>query len=537
MTHVGTVLVVDDDPQALAMLTGILEEHGYLVQPADSGKLALLSVAAQAPDLVLLDVKMPGMDGFEVCRRIKSMETGHRIPVMFVSGSRNTEEWVQGLSLGAVDFLSKPFQREEMLARVRTHVELGRLQMNLESVIAQRTAELRNAVEQLQLEIADRRRAEQSLRESEHRFRLIANAAPVIIWNSDTNNQTIFCNEYAATFCGRPMEELLGGAWTELVHPDDRDLQRRAAVQAIQSRCGFQVEYRLRRADGEYRWMLDRGTPRFLHNGELAGYIGVVLDLSDVKVSHERAMREKNLENLRVLSAGIAHDFNTLVGAIFGEVDLALADMAPDAPGRGSVERIDAVAKRAAEIVRLLMAYVGDQSNGERLELVDLTALVQEIVPHLKSPILKKSEIRTRLERRLPSIRANVMQMRLVVLNLIINAMEALQGEKGVVTVGTAAVEISADSADESSPAGPYVKLEVSDTGHGMAESVQNRIFDPYYTTKSMGRGLGLAAVQGIIRSHRGSITACSVPGRGTTFDVLLPAAVLTQVETTPESE
>src|ERR1051326_3112254 len=148
MSDGGTVLVVVDDPQALALLTGVLEEHGYLVQPADSGKLALLSVAAQAPDLVLLDVKMPGLDGFEVCRRIKATEVGRGIPVMFISASRDKEEGVQGLSLGAVDFISKPFQREELLARVRTHVKLGRLQMKLESVIAQRTAELRNAIEQ-----------------------------------------------------------------------------------------------------------------------------------------------------------------------------------------------------------------------------------------------------------------------------------------------------------------------------------------------------------------------------------------------------
>src|SRR5690242_11358795 len=170
MSDGGTVLVVDDDPQALALLTGLLEEHGYAVQPADSGKLALLSVAAQAPDLVLLDVKMPGMDGFEVCRKLKETEASRWVPVMFVSSSRDNDEWVQGLSLGAVDFVSKPFRREELLARVRTHVELGRLQMRLENAVAQRTTELRNAIEQLQLEITDRHAAEQALRESENRF-------------------------------------------------------------------------------------------------------------------------------------------------------------------------------------------------------------------------------------------------------------------------------------------------------------------------------------------------------------------------------
>src|SRR3954464_601440 len=143
----GTILVVDDDSQALALLVGVLEKEGYEVQPADSGKLALVSVAAQPPDMVLLDLRMPGMDGFEVCRRLKETENGRRVPVVFISSSRDRESWVEGFSLGAVDFVSKPFQREELLARVRTHVELGRLQAKLEALVAQRTAELRFAVE------------------------------------------------------------------------------------------------------------------------------------------------------------------------------------------------------------------------------------------------------------------------------------------------------------------------------------------------------------------------------------------------------
>src|SRR5690349_7812022 len=115
----GTVLAVDDDPDALALLIGVLEEEGYQVQPADSGRLALISVASQPPELILLDVRMPGTDWFEVCRRIKETEQGRRIPIIFISATREMDEWMEGLALGAVDFLSKPFRREELLARVR----------------------------------------------------------------------------------------------------------------------------------------------------------------------------------------------------------------------------------------------------------------------------------------------------------------------------------------------------------------------------------------------------------------------------------
>src|SRR4051794_21842526 len=135
----GTVLVVDDDPEALELLVTVLEREGYQVQPADTGRLALVSFAANPPDLVLLDLRMPAMDGFEVCRKLKANESSRRIPVIFVSGSGNRAEWAEGLSLGAVDFVSKPFQREELLARVKTHLELGRFRTNLESLVVQRT--------------------------------------------------------------------------------------------------------------------------------------------------------------------------------------------------------------------------------------------------------------------------------------------------------------------------------------------------------------------------------------------------------------
>jgi PAS domain S-box-containing protein len=529
----GRILAVDDDPEALGLLMGVLEEQGYRVQPADSGKLALVSVAAHPPELILLDVRMPGMDGFEICRRIRETEAGRRIPLMFISASVQKEEWAEGLALGAVDFISKPFHREELLARVRTHMELGRLQVQLETRVAQRTAELHRAVEQLRIEVAERRRSELAARESEARFRIIANAAPVIIWTSDRDNRVDFRNEYAQLFTGCSHEELADHRWAEVVHAEDREGQQLTYSQAMPARCRFQLEYRVRRADGEYRWMLDMGTPRFLPNGEFAGYVGIVTDLTDIKRSQERAFTAQNLENLRVLSAGIAHDFNTLIGAIFGEADLALSDMTPDAPSRGSVERIIGVAKRAADIVRLLIAYAGDRSDTAGPELIDLNSVVQEIVPHLKVRTLRQIEIRTSLADRLPAVLAKPLQIRQVVLNLVLNGVESLDGQKGLITVTTSPVQIGEGLHEgcENLPDGSYVMLSISDTGCGMSEKVQARIFDPYYSTKGLGRGLGLAAVHGIVRSCGGGISARSVPGGGSTLEVLLPNASQTPTD------
>jgi signal transduction histidine kinase len=202
--------------------------------------------------------------------------------------------------------------------------------------------------------------------------------------------------------------------------------------------------------------------------------------------------------------------------------------MSSDAPGRDSLERIVGVAKRAAAVVRLLLAYAGNGSDTAEPELIDVSSVVQEIVPHLKASLIQRAEIRTNLDSRLPSVWARVLQTRQVVLNLIVNAAEALDGKHGLVTVSTSRVHICGDQRNgipSEVPDGSYVKLEVSDTGSGMSEVVRARVFDPYYSTKFLGRGLGLAAVQGIIRSNHGVITARSTPGEGSTFEVLWPVS------------
>ena len=169
MTGGGTILVVDDTSESLRLLTDILTAEGYRVRPADSGELALAAVAAETPDLILLDIRMPGIDGFEVFRRLRAEETTRDIPVMFISASTDVDDRVAGLRLGAVDFVTKPIRRDELLARVQTHLELHRLREGL----GRHAAELQLANESLEAEATERRRAEAALRESEARFRLL----------------------------------------------------------------------------------------------------------------------------------------------------------------------------------------------------------------------------------------------------------------------------------------------------------------------------------------------------------------------------
>jgi PAS domain S-box-containing protein len=522
----GNVLIVDDDSESLGLLASILAEAGYRVRPADSGKLALTSVEVEPPDLILLDIRMPGMDGFDVCRQLKACNKCREIPVMFISASTDTEERVGGLALGAVDFVSKPFQRDELLARVRTHLELARLRAHLERQVAERTAELLATVEQLQLEIAERARAERSLRESEVRFRNMADTAPVMICASGPDMLATFFNRGWLTFRGRTMEQELGKGWMEGLHPDDLVRCVAELSSSFEARRDCHIEYRLRRADGEYRSVVCSGIPRFEPGGVFTGYIGSCFDITDLKRTQEELLARQKLESLGVLAGGIAHDFNNLLSSILANSELLLADLAGRSPGHEEAEKIRSVAIRAAEIVRELMAFAGQERT--EFEPVDVSGLVAEMLRLLQVSISKRATLKVDLPERLPAVRANAAQVRQVVMNLITNASEALGEKDGVISVTLSQVQLPPSSLAGGAPALPqheYLRLEVSDTGCGMTKEIQARIFDPFFTTKFAGRGMGLAAVQGIIRAHGGAIEVVSSPRQGSRFEVLLPCA------------
>ena len=223
-----------------------------------------------------------------------------------------------------------------------------------------------------------------------------------------------------------------------------------------------------------------------------------------------------------MLAAGIAHDFNNLLGSILAETELAETELAVGSPPVQELQTIKSVAIWAGEMVRELMIYSGQ--DHAILDSVDLSLLVAEMLELLKLSISKYATLMVDLPQNLPTVRANAVQIRQVVMNLITNASEALGDQEGVISVTIAVVGQNSFSDSQADPSqGEYLRLEVRDTGCGMTEAVQSRIFDPFFTTKFAGRGLGLAAVQGIIRSHGGTIDVLGAPGQGSRFAILLP--------------
>ncbi len=381
-------------------------------------------------------------------------------------------------------------------------------------------------------DLTDRKRAEESLSISEERNRLLVdNANEGIVVLQDW--RFVFVNPRFIDITGYTREHLCSRVFTEFVHPDDRDMiSERYRKRLEGDMTPFTYEARMIGREGVIRWV-ELNSVLFSWEGNPA----VLLFLRDIgerkKAEEERRtidaqiQQTQKLESLGVLAGGIAHDFNNLLMAILGNIDLALLDMSPASPSRSNLQEAAKASQRAADLCRQMLAYSG---KGRFIsEILNLNDVVEDMKHMLEVSVSKKAMVRYHFAPGLPAIEADATQMRQIIMNLVINASDAINEKSGIISISTGAMEcdrefLAGSWLNEDLPAGTYVYIEVADTGCGMDMAMLPKIFDPFFTTKFTGRGLGLAAVLGIVRSHKGAIRLFSERGRGTTFKILFPA-------------
>jgi PAS domain S-box-containing protein len=382
-------------------------------------------------------------------------------------------------------------------------------------------------------DITERKRVEEALQRSEARWNAtIENLEAGVIIATETE-QVIYRNPAALTMHGftseqgglGPLQEMSGifELWTadgRLLTLDDWPMRRIKRGETLN-----RLELRLRRPDQGWEKIISySGALVETAIGERLMFVSA-LDLTDQRKAEQSMRESEKLESLGTLASGIAHDFNNLLGAVLAQAELAAAGLAAGANPEEELETIRQVAIRGSDIVRQLMIYAGKEADV--FEFIDISNTVREMHGLLKSAISKRAALITNLSEHLPPIKARPAQLRQVVMNLVVNASDALKDTNGEIRVTTQRVTLGPNNSGatkEGLAEGDYVQLEVSDTGSGMSNETRARIFDPFFSTKSAGRGLGLPVIHGIVRSLRGAIRVESEVGKGTTFRILLPS-------------
>jgi PAS domain S-box-containing protein len=366
-----------------------------------------------------------------------------------------------------------------------------------------------------------RKRVQRSLQETEERFRLMADSAPVMVWMSGSNARCTYFNRPWLDFTGRRLEEEVGDGWIEGVHPDDRTACLEAYGKAFDAREAFTLEYRLRRVDGAYRWVLDHGVPRFGPDRSFQGYIGSAIDVTERRVADEIARRQRDelAHALRVtamgeLAASLAHEINQPLFAIMSNAEAArrlLAAPSVDVAEVGEALRdIGEDGRRAADVIARLRAFFAKEP-AER-QPVDVNELATGLAGLVRREVEHRGISLTLAPTPgLPAVLGDPVQIQQVVLNLLLNACEAMEGDgPRILTIGT-----SKDGAGT-------VEISVGDTGAGLGTMDFAGVFEPFVTTKPGGLGMGLSISRSIIESHGGRIWLTPNPDRGITAHVAL---------------
>jgi len=508
------ILIVDDESNNRQLLEVMLANQGFRIQTAATGEEALDAVAKEPPDLILLDVMMPGMDGYEVTIRIKTNPVTENILIVMVTALDDRNAKIRGLSAGAEDFLTKPVDRTELCVRVRNLLRL--------KVCSDRQQKYtRMLEEEVGLRTAD-------LVESERLYRSTFDAAPVGIVHVGLAGQWLRVNQRLCDLLGYSRVELQSLASQELMQLEDIANDAATFRQMTESKLERHVvdERRYRLRDGSFVWARVNMSVHRDTEGHSQYFISVIEDITERRELEAQIRQASKMDAVGRLASGVAHDFNNLMSVVLSYSELLAVDLKDGDPMRSDLDEIRAAGKRAVDLTRQLLAFSRQQVL--QPQVVNLNEIVGTMEKMLRRLIGEDVELSSSGVPTAGKVLVDPGQMEQVIMNLAVNARDAMP-RGGKLTIETAEVELNESYASEhiGVKPGPHVMLAVSDTGTGMDKATQARMFEPFFTTKEAGKGtgLGLATVFGIVRQSGGTIWVDSELGRGTTFKIYFPQA------------
>lgn len=497
-------LIVEDDEALAGLLRQAFQRHGYVTSVATTGAEARRLYREHKPEIAVVDYYLPDTTGDRLLKEFK--QPGLSTVVIMITGDQNPERAVQLMQDGADDFVRKPFDPAYLIG-ICQRARRQRALLRVEELLEERTHQLQ---------------------ESERLFRTLAEtiSASVYIYRGD---RYIYANSAAEAITGYTRDELLKMKVWDPIHPDSRQLvKQRTEARQRGDPVPSRYELKLLTKTGGERWV--DVTASIIRFQDKPAVLVTAFDITERKKMEAELLKAQKLESLGLLAGGIAHDFNNFLMAILGNISLARLEA--DSPENLS-ERLMAAERaclRAKDLTQQLLIF--SKGGTPIRKLTSIAELIKESAEF----VLRGSNVRCQfsIADDLWPVEIDIGQMSQVIQNLIINADQALPNG-GTITIR--AQNVTLDEGDVPPlKAGRYVKISIEDHGIGIPREHLSKIFDPYFTTKQKGSGLGLSIVYSIIKKHDGHITVRSEPGRGTTFTIYLPASGEAPTRETPET-
>ncbi|MEH2034426.1 MAG: response regulator [Nostoc sp.] len=580
----GIILIVDDVPNNLKVLSDTLANAGFEVAIATSGEGALQQLEHAPVSLILLDVMMPGMNGFETCQHIKANPKTQNIPIIFITALTESVNKVTGFELGAIDYITKPFQQSEVLARVRTHLKLNQLSQSLET----RNTELQQLTEQLEQRVAERNQelfaSIETLKQTQQLMRLVFDTIPHLVGWKDINSVYLGCNQsFADALNLSSPDEIVGKTDYDLqTSKEESDWFVMCDRRIMESgRAEFHIIEQSRGADGQQVWLDTSKMPLRDAKGNVFGILLVTEDITKRQLAQEELKQQKqNLEEALVelqgtqvqliqsekmsalgnLVAGVAHEINNPVGFlggniqpaldyikdIFGLIDLYQQEYStPSSIIQDEIEAIDLNyiredlpklvssmregVKRIRDISTSLRTF--SRADSDRPIACNIHDGIDSTILILKHR-LKASETRPEIQvikeyGQLPLVECFAGQLNQVFMNILANAIDALEESntgRGFeeIKINPNCITIITQVSDNKQE----IIVNIKDNGKGMNAQIKSKVFDHLFTTKAVGKGtgLGLAIARQIVEEiHGGKLSFNSVLGEGTEFFIKIP--------------
>jgi PAS domain S-box-containing protein len=536
------ILVVDDQPAGRELTAMLLGHRHHEVLEAGNGAQALALISQHHPDLVITDLLMPVMDGFELVRRLRVGSSTRATRVVFSTANYLLDEIRPvARALGVDRIIARPIGPDEFLTAVDEALAAAPPAVPASLPDNFHNEHLRALNTQLLVKVRELEATKDALGASEAMLRSLADSAPVGIFSLDVAGMVGYGNPRLREICGLAADPQDLDALLNLLHPDDRRRAGPALASAVKTGRPYRDHLRVIRPGGEPRWVDVQAVP-VTAPGDPARYVGTVQDVTETveaQRKHDeletRLRSSERLESLGQLAGGIAHDFNNLLGAMLNYADFIKTGVAEIGasvhdPRLGHVlddaTAIRSAIDRAADLTHQLLIF--GRQEIIHPEVLDVNELVLDAKKLLDRTVSENVHLHCRLARDLRPVNADRSRLEQVIVNLVVNGRDAISGA-GAVLIATDNLHVGEEDATAHTAArpGPYTRITVSDDGEGMSAEVAARAFEPFYTTKPRGKGtgLGLATVHGIVSQLGGYIGIHSEPGRGTSVGVCLPSA------------